>query len=42
MNGKIVYEDVIQQSSYHLNVSTFEKGIYILRIGNKGTKLVVE
>ena len=42
MNGKIVYEDVIQQSSYQLNVSTFEKGIYLLRIGNESNKLVVE
>ena len=42
INGKIVYEDVIQQSSYQLNVSTFEKGVYLLRIGNESNKLIVK
>ena len=42
MNGKIVYEDIIQQSSYQLNVSTIEKGIYLLRVGNESNKLIVK
>ena len=42
MHGKIVYEDVVQQSNYRLDVSHFEKGIYLLRIGNESSKLVVK
>ena len=42
LQGKIVFNDEIRQSIYRMDVSSFEKGIYILKIGKQGSKLAVK
>ena len=42
VQGKTVFQDQIKERSYRLDVSTLDKGIYIIRTGNFGSKLIVE
>ena len=42
IQGKTVFQDQIKERSYRLDVSTLDKGIYIIRTGNFGSKLIVE